>query len=83
MFVDRLTGNAVQDANARIMSGLKANGLWTADVAASVKAAALRDVLDVFPKDQEHFLLGVVDQIIEHAIEKAMLDTKEHMNALV
>jgi hypothetical protein len=83
--VEKLTEAAVQDANSRIVIGLKQKSLFTPETAASVKQAVIMDVLNnlgpLKEKVQESF--GPLETIVGHFIEKHVLNGKEQMTRII
>lgn len=82
--VERLTEAAVQDANSRIVIGLKQNNLFTKETADSVKQAVIQDVLSNLGPIQEQAisLLGPLESIIGQLVEKYVLKSKDQVNQL-
>ncbi|GIM47055.1 hypothetical protein DNHGIG_26040 [Collibacillus ludicampi] len=76
--VERIAEMVVADTNQRIVSGLKAQGLFTPEVAASVKQAAVQEVLaNLGPlKEKAVGLIGPLERIVEQAIEKHVVLAK-------
>jgi hypothetical protein len=76
--VERIAEMVVADTNQRIVSGLKAQGLFTPEVAASVKQAAVQDVMNNLGplKEKAVGLIGPLERIVEQAIEKCVVAVK-------
>lgn len=78
--VERLAEMVVADTNQRIVSGLKAQGLFTPEVAASVKQAAVQDVMNnlgpLKEKAAKMFEAWQLETIVGLAIEKCVVAAK-------
>jgi hypothetical protein len=83
--VERITESAVQDANSRIVIGLKKNNLFTKETADSIKQAVIQDVLTNLGPLQEKAiaLLGPLENIIGQLVEKYVLEGKDQVTQLV
>lgn len=83
--VERLTETAVQDANSRIVIGLKKSSLFTKETADSIKQAVIQDVLDNLGplKEKSLSLLGPLENIIGQLVEKYVLKWKDQVTQLV
>lgn len=83
--VERITEAAVQDANSRIIIGLKQNNLFTPETAASIKQAVIQDVLtNIGPLQEEAIaLLGPIESIVGQLVEKYVLKGKDQVTQLV
>jgi hypothetical protein len=76
--LDRLVATAVQDANSRIVIGLKQNGLFTKATQESVKQAVVADVMTAIGPLKEKMMeqLGPLEQIIAQLVEANVLKHK-------
>lgn len=83
--IDQLAEFAVQDANSRVVLGLKANGKFTPEMGEKIKQEVIRDVIQNLGPLQEKAgdLIGPLENIIGHAIEKHVLATKPQMRILI
>nr|WP_245590454.1 hypothetical protein [Aneurinibacillus terranovensis] len=83
--IERLTETAVQDANSRVVIGLKQHNLFTPETAEAIKQAVIEDVLkNLGPlKDEAAQLLGPIEGIVAQMVEKYVLRGKDQVNQLV
>jgi hypothetical protein len=83
--VERLTEAAVQDANSRIVIGLKQKNLFTPETAASVKQAVINDVMNNLGplKDKAQVNFGPLESIVGQLVEKYVLNGKNQINKMV
>lgn len=77
--VDKLAEMVVLDANSRVVSGLKQQGLFTKETAESIKQAAVQDVLNNLGplKEKAVGLIGPIENIVAQAIEKHVVLAKQ------
>lgn len=83
--IDQLTEFAVQDANSRVVLRLKTNGKFTPEMGEEIKQAVIQDVIkNLGPlREKAGDLVGPLENIIGHAIEKHVLAAKPQMRMLI
>lgn len=82
--LDRMTESVVQDANSRVVIGLKSQGLFTPEVAAAVKKTAVQDVIKNLGDLHQFGLdaLGPLENIVGQFVEKHVLGYKSQVTKL-